>query len=209
MKTILIVDDHEIVRSGLKMLINGFYPFVELQEAHNEESTVEILKKNQFDLVILDMHMPNSNSIGLLEYIGKMFPSTKVLIFSMGSEVLYAKRFLQAGAKGYLAKDSSIGEVKIAIETILEGGKYISKNLMDILVDDVTTNKSTNPFDQLSSREFQIASFLLDGLSITEISTLLNLQPSTVGTYKGRIFEKLKVSNLIELIDMANVYHIR
>jgi two-component system invasion response regulator UvrY len=209
MKTILIVDDHEIVRSGLKMLINGFYPFVELQEAHNEESTVEILKKQQFDLVILDMHMPNSNSIGLLEYIGKMFPATKVLIFSMGSEVLYAKRFLQAGAKGYLAKDSPMGEVKLAIETILEGGKYISKNLMDILVDDVTTNKSSNPFDQLSSREFQIASFLLDGLSLTEISTLLNLQPSTVGTYKGRIFEKLKVSNLIELIDMANVYHIR
>ena len=182
---------------------------MELHEAHNEESTVEILKKQQFDLVILDIHMPNSNSIGLLEYIGKMFSATKVLIFSMGSEVLYAKRFLQAGAKGYLSKDSSMGEVKLAIETILEGGKYISKNLMDILVDDVTTNKSSNPFDQLSSREFQIASFLLDGLSITEISTLLNLQPSTVGTYKGRIFEKLKVSNLIELIDMANVYHIR
>ncbi|MGZ5247729.1 MAG: response regulator [Flavitalea sp.] len=209
MKSILIVDDHEIVRSGLKMLINGFYPFVELQEAHNEESTVEILKKQQFDLVILDIHMPNSNSIGLLEYIGKMFPSTKVLIFSMGSEVLYAKRFLQAGAKGYLSKDSAMSEVKLAIETMMEGGRYISKNLLDILVDDVTSNKSSNPFDQLSSREFQIVSFLLDGLSITEISTLLSLQPSTVGTYKGRIFEKLKVNNLIELIDMANVYHIR
>jgi len=209
MKTILIVDDHEIVRSGLKMLINGFYPFVELHEAHNEESTVEILKKQQFDLVILDIHMPNSNSIGLLEYIGKMFPATKVLIFSMGSEVLYAKRFLQAGAKGYLSKDSSMGEVKLAIETILDGGKYISKNLMDILVDDVTANKSSNPFDQLSSREFQIASYLLDGQSLTEISTVLNLQPSTVGTYKGRIFEKLKVSNLVELLDLANVYHIR
>lgn len=209
MKSILIVDDHEIVRSGLKMLITGFYPFVELNEAHNEASTVEMLKKQQFDLVILDIHMPNSNSIGLLEYIGKMFSTTKVLIFSMGSEVLYAKRFLQAGAKGYLSKDSSMGEVKLAIETILEGGKYISKNLMDILVDDVTTNKSSNPFDQLSSREFQIVTFLLDGLSITEISTVLNLQPSTVGTYKSRIFEKLKVGNLIELIDMANVYHIR
>lgn len=209
MKTILIVDDHEIVRSGLKMLINGFFNFVELFEAHNEESTIEILKKQNFDLVILDIHMPNSNSIGIVEYIDKNFAGTRVLIFSMGSETLYAKRFLKAGAKGYLSKDSSMGEVKTAIEKLLEGGKYISKSLMDMLVDDVTGKNISNPFETLSSREFQIASFLLDGLSLTEISTLLNLQPSTVGTYKSRIFEKLKVNNLIELIDLASVYHIK
>jgi two-component system, NarL family, invasion response regulator UvrY len=207
MKKFLIIDDHEIVRRGLKLLISDFYHGAQVFEAHDEKSTLDQLKKNHFNLIILDVQMPNTNSFGLLEYITKRFPEAKVLIFSMGSEVLYGKRFIKSGAKGYLSKEASIDEVKKAIEAILNGRKYISEELKNAFIEEVTNEQKSDPFAQLSDREFEIASFLLAGITISEIATRLHLQPSTVGTYKSRIFEKLDVSNLIQLKELATVYN--
>jgi two-component system, NarL family, invasion response regulator UvrY len=207
MNTFLIVDDHEIVRRGLKLLIADFYPDAQIYEAYDGDSTVAQLKKNNFTLVILDIQMPNTNSLGLLEYILTRFPKTKVLIFSMSSEMLYGKRFIKAGAKGYLSKEASVEEVKKAIETILRGHRYMSDALLDAFVGSATEEPQANPFTQLSDREFEITSLLLAGHSVSEIAAQLHLQPSTVGTYKARIFEKLKVANLLELRELANLYH--
>jgi two-component system invasion response regulator UvrY len=207
MKKFLIIDDHEIVRRGLKLLISDFYPDAEVLEAHEGNSAVEQLKRNRFDLIILDVQMPNTDSFGLLEYIITHNPDNKVLVFSMGSDTLFGKRFIKAGANGYLSKGAPIDEVKKAIERVLSGRKYISEQLMDAFLEEATGERYDNPFTQLSDREFVIASFLLAGLSISEIANRLHLQPSTVGTYKARIFEKLNISNLIQLKEIASIYN--
>ena len=207
MEKFLIIDDHEIVRRGLKLLISDFYHGAQVFEAYDEKSAIDQLKNSHFNLIILDVQMPNTNSFGLLEYITKRFPEAKVLIFSMGSEALYAKRFIKSGAKGYLSKEAPIDEVKKAIAAVMNGRKYISEDLKNALIEEVTNEEKSDPFTQLSDREFVISSFLLAGLSISEIASRLHLQPSTVGTYKSRIFEKLNVSNLIQLKELATIYN--
>ena len=121
----------------------------------------------------------------------------------MSSETLYGKRFIKAGADGYLSKDASVEEVKKAIETVLNGRRYLSADLMDAFIGE----EQKNPFNTLSDREFEIASLLLTGLSIIEIASKIHLQPSTVGTYKARIFEKLHVSNILQLKEQAALYN--
>jgi two-component system, NarL family, invasion response regulator UvrY len=203
MNTFLIADDHEIVRQGLKLLIADFYPGAHILEAHNGDATLAQLKQFKCTLVILDVQMPNTNSLDLVEYISAFHPNTKVLIFSMSSETLYGKRFIKAGADGYLSKDASVEEVKKAIETVLNGRRYISANLIDAFIGE----EQKNPFNTLSDREFEIASLLLTGLSINEIAGKIHLQPSTVGTYKARIFEKLHISNILQLKEQAALYN--
>src|SRR5690242_10424914 len=203
MNTFLIADDHEIVRQGLKLLIADFYPGAQIVEAFNGDTTMAKLKQHKCTIVILDVQMPNTNSLDLVEYITAFHPETKILIFSMSSETLYGKRFIKAGAQGYLSKDASVEEVKKAIETVLSGRRYISANLMDAFVEE----EQNNPFTTLSDREFEIAKLLLTGLSINEIANQIHLQPSTVGTYKARIFEKLHVSNILQLKELAALYN--
>lgn len=202
MSTFLIADDHEIVRRGLRLLIADFYPGAQILEAYNGDSAIAQLKQYKCTLVILDVQMPNTNSFDLLEYIVKFHPDTKVLVFSMSSETLYGKRFIKAGANGYLSKDASVDDVKKAIETVLSGRRYISADLMDAFVGEV----ENNPFTTLSDREFEIAKLLLTGISINEIATQIHLQPSTIGTYKARVFEKLNISNILQLKELAALY---
>ena len=203
MSTFLIADDHEIVRQGLKLLIADFYPGAQIVEAHDGDSTLAQLKQTKCTLVVLDIQMPNTNSLDLVEYIIAFHPDTKILIFSMSSETLYGKRFIKAGAHGYLSKDASVDEVKKAIETVLNGRRYMSADLMDTFVGE----EQQNPFITLSDREFEIAKLLLTGLSINEIASQIHLQPSTVGTYKARIFEKLHITNILQLKEMAALYN--
>jgi DNA-binding NarL/FixJ family response regulator len=207
MKNFLVVDDHAIVRHGLKLLIADFYPGTEIIEAQNEVAAIEILKSVPFDLVFLDIQMPGSNSFDVLNFIISRQPNAKVLIYSMGSQTLYGKSLIKAGAHGYLSKDAPMSEIQKAMATVLDGKKYISQELLGVLVDDLANGEPTNPFLKLSPRETEITNFLLQGLSVSEISSRVNLQTSTVGTYKSRIFEKLDVTNLIQLKEIATLYH--
>ena len=207
MKKFLIVDDHEIVRQGLKLLIKDFYPAVELDEASDGVSAEASLKANAYALVILDIQMPKTNSFELLEYILNRHPETKVLIFSMSPETIYGKRVIGAGAHGYLSKEAPIEELKKALETVLANRRYVSSHLLEIIMDEKVNGKTANPFSKLSAREFEITTFLLAGMSVSEVAHQAHLQPSTVGTYKARIFEKLNVSNLFQLKELATIYN--
>jgi two-component system invasion response regulator UvrY len=126
----------------------------------------------------------------------------------MSAENIYAKRFLKAGAKGFLSKDSSLDEIKKAFTLVLNNRKYISESFAEMLADDSFTGKPDNPFDKLSPREFEITKLLLTGQTISQISKTLNLQLSTVGTHKSRVFEKLSVTNILELKELANSYNL-
>lgn len=207
MKNVLIIDDHASLRHGLRLLIMDFYPNTEIMEAQNEFEAIEILKKASFDLVLLDVQMPGSNSFDILNFIMGKHANTKVLVYSMGAETVYAKSFIKAGAHGYLSKNAPLQELRIALQTIVFGKKYISSELANSLVYDITNGEPSNPFLKLSPRETEITHFLLQGLSISEICTRVNLQPSTVGTYKSRILEKLGIINVIQLKEVASHYH--
>ncbi|MFZ4058666.1 MAG: response regulator [Ferruginibacter sp.] len=208
MKQFLLVDDHVVVRSGLKMMMQEYFKPCEIMEASNGEEAKACLSKKQFDLIMLDIQMPNTDSLALMEYIHENYPDFKVLMFSMSAENIYAKRYLKAGARGFVSKDAPLQELNRAINQVLENRKYVSENLAMVLANDYSKGKSDNPFNRLSAREFEIAKLLLGGQTISDISKSINIQISTVGTHKSRLFEKLSVTNLLELKELATSYNL-
>ena len=209
MPKLLLVDDHSIVRTGLKLLIEDFIAHCTIDEAKDGDSAFEKIKKNDYDLIIMDVNMPNTDSFGTVDTLFSMKPATKIIMFSMNAEEIYAKKFLKMGVMGYLRKDASGDEIKKAISMVLNGKKYISKELGEKLLNDLqVNNNSANPFDILSPRELEIVQHLIQGDSPAEISQKLKLHTSTVGTYKSRIFEKLQCNNIIELSQLSKIHNL-
>jgi two-component system invasion response regulator UvrY len=208
MKRFLLVDDHVVVRSGVKILLEDLYDSSEVHEAMDGDTAVAKLKENVFDLILLDIQMPNTDTLGLMEFIHITYPAAKVLMFSMSAENIYAKRFMKAGAYGFISKEAPLEEITKAIMLILSGKKYISEALVQKLAEDSFSGKPANPFNELSPREFEIVTLLLEGKTVTEISQILNIQISTVGTHKARLFEKLGVQNILQLKELANTYNL-
>lgn len=208
MKKYLIIDDHVVIRTGVKFLLYEKYSPAEIYEAYNGETAMQLLSEREYDLVILDIQMPDTDSLGLMEHIRGNYSGTKVLIYSMSAEKIYARRFVKSGAMGFLSKDAPLQEITKAIETILSGKIYISEAIAGMLAEDAYSKKAANPFDQLSRRELEIARLLLSGETLTEISQSLNIQTSTVGTHKHRLFEKLSVENLLELKELASTFNL-
>ena len=208
MASLLLADDHYIVKRGLKLIIQSFMPGSKIDEADDGDSCFEKIKNNNYDLLILDVNMPRTDSFVLVSNILALKPETKILMFSMNDEEVYARRFLKMGAMGYLKKDEPEVEIKKAITTILNNKKYVSHGLNQILVEDLFNNNPENPFDILSPREFEIVQHLIRGESIARICQNFNLHSSTVGTHKARIFEKLHCSNIIDLNSLAKAHNI-
>lgn len=206
MKTYLLIDDHAVVRGGINYLLQDKYAPATIHEAPNGETAMDLLLENSYDIVIMDIQMPNTDSVNLMEFIKNNYPKTRVLIYSMCSEKIYAKRFMKAGAMGFLSKEAPLEEVKRALDALLAGRMYISDAVAEVLAEDSFAGKKSNPFDDLSKRELEIAQMLLAGQTLTEISKVLNIQTSTVGTHKQRLFEKIGVTNLLELKDLATTY---
>ena len=205
---ILIADDHAIVRIGIRILIKNMDSNALVEEAVNGESVIRKLKTDDYDLLILDISMPRTESFSLTNYILKEFPSLKVLIFTINQEAFFAKRFLKLGVHGYMIKESKETEVQEAIRTILNGQIYVSDALSGILSDEVMGTHEENPFEKLSDREFELILQILKGYPVAEIADTLHLNKSTIGTHKSRIMKKLKLSNTIELMNLAKAHNI-
>ena len=206
MKNFLLIDDHVVVRSGIKILLSEIFKPCEVFEASDGVSAVEKLKQRPYDLVIMDIQMPSTDAFGLLEYMRISHPDAKVLIFSMSAENIYAKRFLKAGAKGFVSKQSSLDEIKKAITLVLSNKRYVSDTMIDILAEGSAAGIAKNPFQRLSARELEITSLLLSGHTLSDIAKSLHIQVSTAGTHKSRLFDKLGVTNVLELKELANFY---
>lgn len=206
MKKILIADDHSIVRLGASIIINEKFKNTEIINATTIEEVYNNLKDSRFDLLLLDINMPGGNNIKVVNEILGIQSDLKILVFSSYDENIYALRYIEAGAAGYLNKNTAMEELANAIQSIQERGRYMSDAIKDLYVQKLTTNKSTldkaNPLYKLSNREMDVAKHLIDGHGILEVSNLLKLSSSTVSTYKSRIFEKLSVSNIPELIEL-------
>ena len=202
------MDDHVIVRSGIKFLLAEIYQLAEIHEASDGDSATEKLKEHDFDLIMLDIQMPKTDSYGLMEYIHIKYPKAKVLVFSVSAENTYARRFMKAGAYGFVSKEAPLEEIIKAINLVLNDRKYISESLAYKIAEDSFAGRSDNPFNKLSPREFEIVSLLLNGQTVSDISQSLNIQTSTVGTHKARLFEKLSITNILELKELATAYNL-
>jgi len=209
MQHILLVDDHPIITDSLKIVIENSIANCETDVANDGDAAFEKIKHNNYDLIIMDVSLPNTDSYSMVSNILAIKPASRILMFSMNSEEIFAKRYLKMGAIGFLRKDAPLDEIKNAIEMALKNNRYISQELRENLLMDVLDNSNReNQFDKLSPREFEIVQHLVHGESVSEISKKLNLHTSTIGTHKARIFEKLRCDNIVELVTMAKVHHI-
>lgn len=205
----LLVDDHAIVRKGLKSLIESFLPHAKVEESSNGDMALEKIKADSYDLVVLDVNMPETDSLGLVSNILSVKTSQKIIMFSINSEEIYAKRYLKIGARGYLRKDAQAEEIQNAILTVLNNKRYISAGLKENLLKSMHENEEPeNPFNKLSAREFEIVQHLCRGDSVASISQVFKLHTSTVGTHKARIFQKLKCLNVVELSNLAKLHRL-
>jgi two-component system invasion response regulator UvrY len=205
-KRFMLADDHSVVRAGVKALLESTYTNAIVDEVVDGKGVIDNLKKHGYDLIILDIQMPDTDTPALIKHIAVNHPSVPVLVFSMSPEQVFAIRVLKAGAKGFVSKESSLDELRKAIDLILNEKKYLSPAVVQLLADQSLFNKKENPFSKLSSREFQITTLLLEGKTISEIATELNIQLSTASTYKARVFSKLNVTNLLELKELSQIY---
>ncbi|WP_118975314.1 response regulator transcription factor [Taibaiella koreensis] len=206
MKRFLVADDHSIVRFGLKMMLETSFPGCTVDEASHGEDVMARMRENSYELILLDLIMPNTDTNNLLHFIRSFHSETKVLVVSMNEEALYGLRTIQLGAQGYLKKDAPKEELEQAVSMVLSGKRYISSELADLLIESSLEKKPLNPFERLTPREFQVATLMLQDLSPKQIGEALQIQYGTVSTLKHRIFEKLHITSRKQLVTLASTY---
>ncbi len=191
MPSILIVDDHAVVRAGLRQFLVEDPAYQDVQEAATGEQALDKLRQGRWDLLILDINMPGRNGIDILKHVVAGSPDTKILILSGYPEHQYALNVLRAGASGYLPKESAPDELLKAVRHILQGKRYVSASLAEMLVSELDTDHDKPAHSGLSQREFQIFCKLAAGASISAIAGELCLSVKTVSTYRSRVLEKM------------------
>lgn len=204
---ILIVDDHLVVRTGVSIILKDEIENLEISYASNFPETLKTIQSTLFDLIILDINIPGGKNTEMITEIRSLQSDVKILMFSAHEEDSYALRYLHFGANGYLNKLSGEDKIVAAVKSVITTGKYISDEIANKLRINELNNESYNPFDKLSKRELEIVKLLVRGDGNLEISNHLEIQMSTVSTYKNRVFEKLKINNLVELIEMFNLQY--
>jgi two-component system invasion response regulator UvrY len=207
-RKILLADDHVIIRRGLKVLIDNYFGASEWIETDNTKNIIELIKNNSFTHLVLDMQLQDANIIDILAQVKEINPKTPILIYTMSSEDIFGPRMHNFGISAFVSKQSSEEEVIKAFNQFLDNKVYFSEHLQDVLNNQNNNSKNhKNPLNGLSEREFAVLGYLLQGDSIKDISDKLDLKPTTIATYKGRIFDKLGVNNLIDLRNIADLYN--
>jgi len=205
--TFLLADDHSIVRHGMALTINEIFPNAIIHHTSSLQKVIEEVKSKEIEIAIIDAHFPDGNSIHILPEIKSAKPDIKILIFSGLEENLHALKFINAGANGYLSKLSEEDDVQKALISIVNKGEYISAISQNLLVQFANNPNSVNPLHNLTKRELQIAEMYADGYGNLEIANNLDIKQNTVSTIKKNIFDKLKIENLVELIDLIKTHH--
>lgn len=203
---IILADDHSVVRHGISIILKESFSSLVIAHADDFLKVLSLLKEQSFDLIVLDISIPEGKGIQMVDLIKTIQPDVKILIFSAHEEELYALRYLKAGADGYLNKLSSETEFKEAFVSMVENGNYVSQSIKNQIVANTLNKKSDNPLEVLSNRELEIARLLVRGEGNLEIANKLDLQNSTVSTYKNRIFDKLTINNTVALVSLFKSY---
>ena len=198
----LIADDHCMIRQGISFVIEDLEINHSITEANNLHQIIESVKNSTLDIAILDAQFPDGVSLSLISDIKEIQPQLKILIYSGLDEATHALKFINAGANGFLSKLSEEDEIKTAILKLINEGEYISSITQSVLLKSLRNPQLVNPISQLSERELQIANMYAEGLGNLEIANQLDIKQNTVSTLKKRIFEKLHIENIVELIEI-------
>lgn len=203
MVRVLIADDHAIVREGLRRILSEEPLFEVVGEAADSQEALDLTKKTNPDVVLLDISMPGRGGIETLKEIKARRARTHVLMLSMHPEDQFALRCLRDGADGYMTKESAPDELIGAIRKISQGGKYVSTALAEKMAFSLDANFERAPHETLSDREFQVLCMIARGLTVSEIGEELALSVKTISTYRSRILEKMQLKNNAELMHYA------
>ena len=200
---ILIVDDHAILRRGLRALLSDEFHGAAFGEASNARQALEQLRKEKWDVALLDITLPGKSGLDLLKEFKAARPKLPVLILSAHAEDQFAVRALKAGAGGYMTKESAPEELAKAIRKVLAGGQYVSPALAEKLALRVRKDITLTPHETLSDREYEIMCLIASGKTVTEIAGELSLSPKTISTYRARVLEKLGIKNSAAIVQYA------
>ncbi len=205
MARILVIDDHPVVRQGIKHIISVEPHMRTVGEAKSAEQGLALALTEKWDAVVLDISMPGRNGLEILKVIHRERLKLPVLVLTMHREDQYALRALNAGAAGYLSKESAAEELIHALKKVLRGEKYMSPSLTDKLVGDLAAEKGQQPHEDLSDREYQVLCLIASGKSVSDIGRELCLSVKTISTYRTRVLEKMRLTSNAELTRYAMV----
>ncbi|GBL02967.1 UvrY/SirA/GacA family response regulator transcription factor [Glaciecola sp. KUL10] len=200
---ILLVDDHELVRTGISRILKDVRDFEVIASVGSGEDAVDFCRKNQPDVVMMDVSMPGIGGLEATRKIMRYCYSTKVLCLSMHKENPIPTKIMQAGAYGFLTKDAEPEEMVNAIYKVHSGQKYVAPDIAQMIALGQLDMNSENPFESLSDRELEITLMLTRGVRVPDIAENLNISPKTVNTYRYRMFEKLGIQSDVELTHLA------
>jgi len=199
---ILLADDHAVVRHGLRQILTDAFKRATYGEARNAQEALDLVWKQEWDVVVLDITMPGRSGLEVLREIKQSKPRLPVLVLSMHPENQFAVRVLKCGAAGYMTKESAPEELVGAVKKVLAGGRYVSNALAENLAASLSANQKA-PQEKLSDREFQVLRLIASGKMVTDIARELSLSVKTISTYRSRILDKMGMKNNAELMHYA------
>jgi two-component system invasion response regulator UvrY len=205
MSRVLIADDHAVVRTGYKQFLEEEPGITEIGEASSGNEALDQLRRKEWDLLLMDIHMPDRSGLDILRHVTSGYPNTRVLIMSGLPEEQYARNVLRAGANGYVSKNGTVDEFLKAVRTVLMGRRYVSPQLAEAMAADLGAKHDQNQplHSPLSTREFQIFCKLAAGATASHIADELSLSVKTVSTYRARILEKMQFTSNADLTGYA------
>jgi DNA-binding NarL/FixJ family response regulator len=205
--SVVLADDHAVVRDGLRYLLEAQPDINVIGDAANGREAVELVGELRPDVVIIDITMPELNGIDAAHQIHQNSPSTEIIILSMHANKRHIGRALQAGAHGYLIKESAGIEVVKAVRAVNAGHRYLSQTVSDAVIDDYVAHRNasenTGSLESLSAREREVLQLVVEGKTSAEIAAILNLSPKTVESYRSRLMQKLDIDDLPSLVRFA------
>jgi DNA-binding NarL/FixJ family response regulator len=199
----LLVDDHALLRRGLRELLAEEFPGAEFGEAGTGPDALDAVARATWTLVVLDVSIPGRDGLDVLDTLHAGYPDLFVLVLSVHDEEQYAMRALRAGAAGYVTKETAPQELCRAVRKILSGGKYVSPDLAEKLADNLARGANRAPHELLSNRELQVLKLIAAGKSVKEIGVELHLSEKTISTYRTRILDKMNLQSSAELMRYA------
>lgn len=202
---VVLVDDHALMRTGLRMILEKQPDMEVVGEAEDGEPGLALIKRLQPQVALVDLHMPRLSGIEVTERVRRAKLSTRVVVLTVAGEAPFPRRLLEAGASGYLTKGCPAEELVRAIRQVADGRRYLSADVAQQMALGNLTNSDT-PFADLSTRELEVAMMLAQGLTAKQIGVRLKLSDKTVATYKYRLFEKLAIDNVVTLAHLATLH---
>jgi two-component system invasion response regulator UvrY len=203
MPRFLIADDHLIVLIGTKHLLDEQFPGADIHLVENFDEALALVQRFHFDIVLLDINLPGGNRLGMIESLRLRQPNIKVLMFSAFDEAQYATLYMKAGADGYISKRAKREEFYKAVISVMQNKKYLSPDMQQFYIDKMSGEEDpfSNTLDKLTDKEREIMNLLVSGLSTNDIAAKLSVSASAISSHKFKIFEKLRIKNILELKD--------